>query len=158
LATIEAITGNDLETTVHYSFGTWVDPLKRGIHLTFNRAQTYTKENRMTTSPNLQGNINDGITQLEKILKEAIAGCAVGSAVILNATTEPVTFFVYNYIDTVYWVPAQQTLVAPGTCGTVAASGVQFKVHPNNNKDYQFLVAPKTGYLYGGPGNVSAAK
>jgi hypothetical protein len=84
-----------------------------------------------------------------------IGGAGVNAAVIFNNTKDPVTFYVYNYIDTVYLIPAQQTLVAPGHYGTVAASGVTFKINPNKNKDAQFLVAPKKAYVYNGPGAVT---
>lgn len=78
----------------------------------------------------------------------------VNSAVIYNNTDKPVTFFVYNFIDSVYWISAQRTHIAPGTYGSVAASGAFFKIHPNDNRDHEFLVAPHNAYVYSGPGRV----
>jgi len=63
-----------------------------------------------------------------------------------------VTFEVYNYIDCVNWVPAQKTFCASGEQATVAASGLHFKIHPNGNKEHEFLVAPRQAYIYRGPG------
>jgi hypothetical protein len=104
----------------------------------------------------------DVTVDLNKFYKQArgdiaalIGGAGVNAAVIFNNTKDPVTFYVYNYIDTVYLIPAQQTLVAPGHYGTVAASGTTFKINPNKNKDAQFLVAPHKAYVYNGPGAVT---
>ena len=104
----------------------------------------------------------DVTVDLNKFYKQArgdiaslIGGAGVNAAVIFNNTKDPVTFYVYNYIDTVYWVAAQQSLAAPGHYTTVAASGTTFKIHPNNNKDAQFLVAPHKAYVYNGPGAVT---
>jgi len=85
----------------------------------------------------------------------AMTGSAgIEAAVIFNASPKPVTFVVYNYIDTVYLVPAQKVLVAPNKHGTVAASGKFFKIHPDGNAGQEFLVAPKTAYVFNGPGDV----
>jgi hypothetical protein len=88
-------------------------------------------------------------------IKSLIGGAGIGKAVIYNDTDAPVTFNIYNYIDIVYAIPAQKTLVAGHHYGTVAASGVQFKVHPNNNHDHEFLVEPGKAYVYNGPGKVT---
>lgn len=90
-------------------------------------------------------------------IKSLLGAAAVNSAVIFNNSESPVTFYVYNYIDTVYWVSAQRVLVAPQTYGTVAASGSFFKIHPNDNANGEFLVAPNRAYVYSGPGNVRPA-
>ncbi|MDP2699277.1 hypothetical protein [Thalassospira sp.] len=92
-----------------------------------------------------------------KDIGKLIAGAAVKGAVIFNNSNKPVTFHVYNYSDLVNWVPAQKTTIAPGSYGTVAASGVFFKVHANNNHDEEFLVAPGKAYVYSGPGRFEAA-
>jgi hypothetical protein len=90
---------------------------------------------------------------------ESIAGqLKIGKALIFNGTDKPVNFYVYNYIDTVYWVAAMHTLVAPGKVGAVAASGTSFKVHPDDDKAKEFLVDPGKAYLYGGPGDVEEVK
>ena len=106
----------------------------------------------------------EGTIDLNKFYKLAskdigklIAGAAVDGAVVFNNSNKAVTFHVYNYSDLVNWVPAQKTLVGPGAYGTVAASGVFFKIHPNNNKDEEFLVAPGKAYVYSGPGRLEAA-
>lgn len=83
-------------------------------------------------------------------------GVGVNSALIFNASGKSTTFFVYNYIDTVYWVSAQKTLVADGFYGAVAASGAFFKIHPNDNKGEEFLVKPNAVYVYHGPGKIEA--
>lgn len=91
-------------------------------------------------------------------LKSLIAGAAVRSAVIFNDTKESVTFFVYNYIDIIYAIDATKALVAPGHYGTVAASGDFYKVHPNQRKEQEFLVAPGKAYIYKGPGAIQEVK
>ena len=83
-----------------------------------------------------------------------IGGAEVKAAVIFNNSGRAVTFFVYNYTDGVNWVPAQKTLVANGHQGIVAASGVYFKIHPNNNKDAEFLVEPGHAYVFHGQGKL----
>jgi hypothetical protein len=92
--------------------------------------------------------------QASQDIKALIGGMAVGKAVIFNDTKDSVTFWVYNYIDTVYWVEAMKTPVAPRYYGTVAASGVSFKIHPNKDKNAEFLVSPGQAYIYSGPGAV----
>jgi len=88
-------------------------------------------------------------------IAKLIGVAAVNSAAIFNNTSNNVTFYVYNYIDTVHWVSAQKVLVAPGKYGTVAASGAFFKIHPNDHKQEEFLVAPHKAYVYSGPGDIS---
>jgi len=87
-------------------------------------------------------------------ISKLIGGAAVKAAVIFNASGKDVTFYVYNYIDTVYWVDAQHTLIANEHFGTVAASGAFFKIHPDKNKDEEFLVEPGYAYVYTGPGKL----
>jgi hypothetical protein len=89
-----------------------------------------------------------------KDIAKLIQGAAVNAAVIYNNSGEDVTFYVYNYIDTVYWIEAQKTLIADGHHGTVAASGQFFKIHPNSKDNQEFLVAPHKAYVYNGPGKV----
>lgn len=99
-------------------------------------------------------NINEFYRQLEGGLGKLIAGACVDSAVIFNNSDAPVTFYVYNYTDGVFWVSAMKCLVAPGSYGVVAASGAFFKIHPNDNKAEEFLVAPFNAYVYQGAGKV----
>lgn len=106
----------------------------------------------------LSGDVNTFYKDAREDISKLIAGASVDSAVVFNNTKEPVTFYVYNYIDTVYWVSAQRTLVAPGRYGTVVASGKFFKVHPNDNKDLEFLVAPGKAYVYNGPGSINEVR
>jgi hypothetical protein len=49
-------------------------------------------------------------------------------------------------------------LVAPGYYGTVAASGVSFKIHPNNKREAEFVVSPGKAYIYRGPGAVEQVR
>ena len=106
----------------------------------------------------VKGNLNKFYDQAREDVASLIQGAKVGSAVIFNDTGDPVTFYAYNYADTVYLVSAQHTLVAPGKAGTVIASGVAFKVHPNDNKAHEFTVSPNTAYVYHGPGDVETVK
>lgn len=101
-------------------------------------------------------NLNKFYDQASHDLERLLNGAAVGSAVIFNATSQPITFYAYNYVDTVYWVSAQKTLVAPDKSGTVAASGNFFKIHPNDHKGEEFLVRPGKAYVYRGPGDLEA--
>jgi hypothetical protein len=106
----------------------------------------------------LKADANKGLDQIKEMLAGAIKGIGVEAAVIYNNTKENVTFYVYNYIDVAYLISAQKTLVAPAHYGRVAASGAEFKIHPNDNKDHQFLVRPGKAYVYSGPGMVEEAK
>lgn len=112
----------------------------------------------MDVSAKLKGDVNKFVDQL----RDGVAGIAdqlkIGKAIIFNNTDKPVNFYVYNYADTVYWVSAMHVLVAPGKAGAVSASGVSFKIHPNDNKDQEFLVDPKKAYVYNGPGDVEEVK
>lgn len=107
---------------------------------------------------NLKGNLNKFYKDVREDIKGLIKGAKVDSAVIFNDTQQPVTFFVYNYVDTVYMVSAQKSLAAPGRYTTVAASGAFYKIHPNDNKSHEFLVAPGKAYVYKGPGDVEEVK
>lgn len=98
--------------------------------------------------------LNKFYESASKDIAAMIGGSAIEAAVIFNASPKPVTFVVYNYVDTVYLVPAQKVLVAPNKYGTVAASGKFFKIHPDGSAGQEFLVAPKTAYVYAGPGDV----
>ncbi len=102
------------------------------------------------------------VTQLHDALKNDVDGIVqslkVGASRIFNGTTSPVVFFVYNYVDSAYWVAAQRTTVAPGKGGDVAASGNRFKIHPNDDKKLEFLVEPGGVYLYAGPGDIERIK
>jgi hypothetical protein len=108
----------------------------------------------MGVDVNLKGNLEKFYKQVEGGIGKLITGARVDSAVIFNNTDQPVTFYVYNYIDSVYWISAMKTLVAPGAYAIVAASGAFFKIHPNDHKTEEFLVAPFNAYIYGGPGSV----
>ena len=98
--------------------------------------------------------INKFYDVARKDIASLIGGMSVNAAVIYNASGAAVTFFVYNYIDTVYWISAAKVLVADGYYGSVVASGKFFKIHPNDNKNEEFLVAPHTAYVYRGPGKL----
>jgi hypothetical protein len=102
--------------------------------------------------------LNQFYTEARKDISSLIGAAAVNGAVIFNDSKDNVTFHVYNYIDTVHWIDAMRTLVAPGHYGTVAASGDFFKIHPNNRKEEEFLVAPKKAYVYKGPGALQEVK
>jgi len=108
------------------------------------------------SSTNLDAKID--INDFQKLAREDISklikGAAVGSALIFNASGKPVTFYVYNYIDVVYWISAQKTKVAHGYHGTVTASGKVFKIHPNKEKGDEFTVVPNGAYIYRGPGKL----
>lgn len=95
---------------------------------------------------------NKFIEQIKKGGKEFWSNASIDSAVIMNDTDNDVTFFVYNYIDTVYLVSAMKVRVAAHIYGTVAASGKLFKILPNDVRGDEFLVAPQKAYIYKGPG------
>lgn len=100
--------------------------------------------------------VNEFYKLAREDIGKIIGVSAVNSAAIYNNTDKAITFYVYNYIDTVYWVAAQKTHIAPGTYGMVAASGSFFKILPNDNKNEEFLVSPNKAYVFSGPGNVQA--
>lgn len=108
----------------------------------------------MGVDVNLKGNLEKFYKQVEGGIGKLLDGARVNSAVVFNNTDKPVTFYVYNYIDSVFWISAMKTLVAPGAHGEVAASGAFFKVHPNDNTNEEFLVAPHNAYVFSGPGNI----
>jgi hypothetical protein len=111
----------------------------------------------MSTNVSIKG---EDLNRFYEMAREDIAslfkGAAVNAAVIYNDSGSDVTFYVYNYIDTVYWVSAMKARVAAGSYGTVAASGAFFKIHPNDKASEEFLVAPHHAYVYHGPGNLEA--
>lgn len=105
--------------------------------------------------PNVDVDVNKTIDQVMAAIREiAPAGAALHEAVIGNATGGMVTFNTYNYVDNVYWVDAAHPKCAPGHAVRVAASGQFFKIHPNGNKDEEYLVAPGKRYVYEGPGKM----
>lgn len=106
-------------------------------------------------APQIKMDVNKFYSVARKDIKELIKGAGIGSAVIYNATNQPVTFYAYNYIDIVYAVDAAHTKVAPGYYGAVSASGTKFKINPDKNVDDQFEVEPGKAYVYEGPGAVS---
>lgn len=103
---------------------------------------------------NIQGDLNKFYQDARQDIASLLGAAGVKSAVIFNDTPNPVQFYVYNYIDTAYWVSAAKPLAAAGKYVTVAASGDQYKIHPNDEKNHQFLVAPGKAYVYKGPGDV----
>lgn len=111
----------------------------------------------MSATLDAKVDLNQFYELARKDIGSLIGAAGINAAVIFNDTASPVTFYVYNYIDTVYWVSAQKVLVAPRTYGTVAASGAFFKIHPNDHAKEEFLVAPNKAYVYAGPGNVKPA-
>jgi len=102
----------------------------------------------------LEGDLNQFYQDARDDITRLIGGAAVKAAVIFNNSPNNVTFFVYNYSDGINLIPAQKVLVAPGHRGIVAASGVYFKIHPNNNRDAEFLVEPMQAYVFHGYGKV----
>ncbi|MBL4906692.1 MAG: hypothetical protein JKX94_04510 [Sneathiella sp.] len=108
----------------------------------------------MDTEVEISVNLNDFYDVARNDIASLIGGAAVKAAAIFNASGRDVSFSVYNYADTVNWVPAQKTLIADAHRGSVAASGVLFKIHPNSNKDAEFLVAPGKAYIFHGQGKV----
>lgn len=111
----------------------------------------------MPVEVNIEGDINKFYEVARKDVAKLIEGAAVKGAAIFNASGSNVTFYAYNYIDTVYWVSAMKVLVASGNYGTVAASGTFFKIHPNDHKNEEFLVEPGHAYVYKGPGKLEKA-
>ena len=112
----------------------------------------------MAVEAKISGNLNKFYKDVREDVRGLIGGAKVDAAVIFNNTQENVTFYVYNYIDVLYAVSAMKPLCAPGQYVTVAASGAQFKIHPNDKTAHQFLVAPFKGYVYNGPGAVEEVK
>lgn len=102
--------------------------------------------------------INKFYDVARKDLGSLIKGASINSATIYNDSGSDVTFYVYNYIDIVHWVSAQKAFIANGYYGNVAASGKSFKVHPNGNKDHEYLVDPNRAYVYRGPGKWELVK
>lgn len=107
-----------------------------------------------TKDISLEGNLNTLVTQIRSGVGDIAKSLEIGKAVILNNSGKPVNFYVYNYIDTVFWVSAMHTLVASGKPGIVSASGKAFKIHPNDNANQEFLVEPGKAYIYNGPGDI----
>lgn len=99
-------------------------------------------------------NLNDFYDTARTDIALLIGGAEVKAAAIFNSSGQDVTFSVYNYTDVVNWVPAQRALVANDFSGIVAASGVLFKIHPNNDKGAEFIVAPGKAYVFHGPGKI----
>lgn len=103
---------------------------------------------------NASVNLNKFYDQARKDVGKLLDGAGVHGAVIFNATGKTVTFYAYNYIDTVYWIDAQHTKIADDHHGTVAAAGSFFKIHPDKHVDNEFLVEPHKAYVYHGPGKL----
>lgn len=111
-----------------------------------------------TVDVSLEGDLNKLGDQLIDLIKSGIGGLRVEQALIANASNKPMTFYVYNYVDSVYWVSAMKVLIAPGQTGVVAASGAFFKIHPEDRKEHEFLVAPGGAYAYFSPGHVESIR
>lgn len=105
-------------------------------------------------SIDIKGNLNKFTDQVKSGIGDIAQQLKVNKAAVLNATDKPVNFYVYNYIDNAYWISAMHALVAPGKVTALMASGVAFKVHPNDVKNHEFLVTPGKAYIYKGPGDV----
>lgn len=111
----------------------------------------------MAESPvkvNLEGDANKFVDQIKGGIGDIAEQLKVNASLIFNNSSKPVNFYVYNYADSVFWISAMHTMVAPNKVGKVAASGVAFKVHPDDNKDHEFLVEPHKAYIYWGPGSI----
>ena len=67
-----------------------------------------------------------------------------------------IRFYVYNYSDIFYAIPAHEVTVARGWSGEIAASGKSFKVRPNNQANAEFIVTPGKAYIYYGVGKVKS--
>ena len=107
--------------------------------------------------PDIKMDVNKFYDVAREYLASLIQGAAIGSSVLYNDTTQNVVFYVYNYIDTVYWKDAMHTNVAPGYYGVVACSGTQYKINPDKEADNQFIIEPGKAYVYEGPGRITAA-
>lgn len=103
---------------------------------------------------NATGDLNKFVDQVYNGIGFIADALKVNKALVYNNTKQAVNFYVYNYVDVVYWISAMHTLVAPNKVGAVAASGTVFKIHPNDNKDHEFLVEPHKAYVYFGPGDI----
>src|SRR5262249_37408576 len=97
--------------------------------------------------------VNKTLDQIGSAWPEIKKTLGVEEAVIWNLSGGAVELGVYNYIDTVYWIAAMKTTVANGKAGKVAASGSQFKIHINDNKNEESLVKPGKSYVYSGRGS-----
>ena len=102
--------------------------------------------------------VNEFYKLVREDIKSLIGGAGVNAAVIFNNTAEDIEFHVYNYIDTLYAIPAMKTRIASKWSGTVACSGTQFKVHPRNQAGEQKVVEPGKAYVYHGPGKWEQVK
>ncbi|KAB1071353.1 hypothetical protein F6U93_01100 [Tamlana haliotis] len=87
-------------------------------------------------------------------IEKLTSGISKSSAIIFNDTGKPVDFYVYNYMDAMCWIPAQNTTIDHGNFGTMTTFGKYFKIHPDKNEVYEFLVAPNRAYIYKGPGTL----
>jgi hypothetical protein len=103
----------------------------------------------------LKGDVNKFVDQIRSGVGDISQQLKVNKSLILNNTSEPVNFYVYNYVDNAYWISAMHSLAAPNKAVAVAASGVAFKIHPNDNKQQEFLVDPGRAYIYNGPGDIT---
>ena len=65
---------------------------------------------------NAKVDINKFYEVARRDVASLVGGLSVNAAVIYNASGAAVTFFVYNYIDTVYWISAAKVLVGVDFC------------------------------------------
>ena len=77
----------------------------------------------MSVDPDAKVNLNTFSDKARDDIVSLIGGVGVKASVIFNDTDHDVTFKVYNYVDTVYLIPAQSTLAASQTQAVAAASG-----------------------------------
>lgn len=103
-------------------------------------------------------NVNKFVDLVKEGITALIPVASVHDAAIFNDSGSDVTFYVYNYADTVHWISAMKSRVANQHFGIVAASGAFFKIHPNGDSNQEFLVAPHAAYIYRGPGKLEKVK
>ncbi|MEM8826661.1 MAG: hypothetical protein AAGD40_07035 [Pseudomonadota bacterium] len=80
------------------------------------------------------------------------------TAALYNDSGKPVTFKCYNGSDLVCKIAFTKPLIASGYSGEISAGGAHFKVHPDGNRSHEFLVKPRTAYIYEGPGKLTEVK
>lgn len=84
------------------------------------------------------------------------SGLTVNEVAIVNQSNKNIRFYVYNFSDIIYAIPAHELTVARGWSGEIAASGKTFKVRPNNQANAEFIVTPGKAYIYYGVGKVKS--
>ena len=111
----------------------------------------------LTCTLSAQGSINFGINaDANQIFNKIFNSLGINDVAIANKSGKDVRFYVYNYSDIFYAVPAQELTVARGWSGEVSASGRSFKIRPNNQANAEFTVTVGKAYIYYGVGKVES--